>query len=254
MERGFSPACSAGASDKASAGDTFHLLAVADVDPHGADSNTSVAIDAIACVCIPRFAARLSAPIAVGDGERAVIHHGTLDAGPRAHVDTDLFTHEAAKNNCRCCEDGNSGPCHGGRGQCQELVRQSRRVGKVKDPCAAGCHTDQCPDCPFQQAQGRFARRPLCAVQTYAGVTIPFDPTLHKDKQVGPDRLRAGISAPDAAQCRSEQEQTKPCHDQKTGHKIELVRPNFDPEKIEAPVGQIDQNRLIRQVRPAIPA
>ena len=35
---------------------------------------------------------------------------------------------------------------------------------------------------------------------------------------------------------------------------MELLRPDLDPEEEEAPVGQVDQHRLVRQIGAAVPA
>ena len=72
--------------------------------------------------------------------------------------------------------------------------------------------------------------------------------------QIDPDRLRAGVSAPDPAQYRSEQKEAQPGHDQQPGNVVEFLWPDLDPEEEETPVGQIDQHRLVRQMRAAVPA
>jgi hypothetical protein len=60
----------------------------------------------------PRFialvlalAARLAAPVAVGDRDGVLVHHRGLDARPGAHVDADLLAHEAAEDKGRRGQD-----------------------------------------------------------------------------------------------------------------------------------------------------
>ena len=89
--------------DAQRAGDAFELLAVADVDAHRADGD--------ACLqsmqsppCPPSAwpllcgAARLAAPVVVGDEQRVLVEHRALDARPGAHVGADLLAHEAAED------------------------------------------------------------------------------------------------------------------------------------------------------------
>ena len=73
-------------------------------------------------------------------------------------------------------------------------------------------------------------------------------------EKVGPHRLRAQIAAPDAAGDRVHQEQRHGGEDQKAGEVIDFLRPELDEEEIEAAVRKIDQHRLVRQVRAAVPA
>ena len=138
--------------------------------------------------------------------------------------------------------------------QRHQIARQSGRIGEVENPCTTGRQPDQKPRCPFRQPQAQLAQVPFfLAVQAEACISVALDPALDEDEKIGPDRLRAGITAPDAAQRRSEQEQAQPGHDQKARDEIEFMRPDLDPEKEEAAVGQIDQNGLIRQVRTTVP-
>ncbi len=95
---------------------------------------------------------------------------------------------------------------------------------------------------------------PLGIPQAHTRVAVAFDPAFDKNEKIGPDGLGAGIATPHATKGRGEQKQPQPRHDQKARDEIELVRPDLDPEEVETPAGQIDQHRLIGQVRSAIPA
>ena len=83
---------------------------------------------------------------------------------------------------------------------------------------------------------------------------VALDPALDGLEQVGPYRLRAEITAPDAARDRVHQKQRHRGEDQQAGEVIDLLRPDLDEEEIEAPVGQVDQHRLVRRIRAAVPA
>ena len=72
--------------------------------------------------------------------------------------------------------------------------------------------------------------------------------------KIGPDRLRTGIAAPGAAYCRGHEKQPDAGHDQQARDVVEFLRPDFDEEKIEAPMGEIDQHGLIGRIGAAIPA
>ncbi len=72
--------------------------------------------------------------------------------------------------------------------------------------------------------------------------------------EIDPDGLRAGVAAPDTAEHRGEEEQAKPCHDEKSGDVVELLRPDLDPEEEEPAAGEVHQHRLVGQMRAAVPA
>ena len=91
-------------------------------------------------------AARLAAPVAVGDEQRMVVEHRALDARPGAHVGADLLAHEAAEDEGRGGQDGDDDVGDWRRLNGQELAEQRRRVGEVEDPGAAGGDRDQQPD------------------------------------------------------------------------------------------------------------
>ena len=236
------------------AGDAFHLLSVADVDPRRADVDAGHTIDAIAGAGIALLAARLSAPVSVGNGQCLGVHHRRLNARPGTHVVADLLAHETAEDEGGGGQDRDGDPGDCGGSERGKAGGQCRRIGEIEHPSPAGCDGYQQPDRPFGQPQPQLARSPRRIPETHTGVAVTLDPAFDQNEQVGPDGLRAGIAAPDAAQRRSEQKQAKPCHDQQTGDEVELVRPDLDPEEIEPPVGHIDQHRLIGQVRSAVPS
>ncbi len=189
--------------DAQGAGDAFHLLAFADVDAHGADVDAGHAVDAVAVlVCfLFQLAARLSAPIAVGDGKRVFVHHRRLDARPWAGVDADLLARVAAEEKRGGGEDRQGGIGHRMGAAGDKILHQSRRISEIEDPSAAGGEADQQPEDGLGDAQAQFAEGPfLLMMQTQARVAVAFDPAFHQDEQIGPHGLRASVTAPDAAQ------------------------------------------------------
>ena len=239
-------------------GDAFQLLPVADVDAHRADVHAGHAVDAIALGGGTGnrlgLAARLAPPVAIGDGQRVLVHHRGLNARPWTGIDADLFAGKAAEQEGRRRHrrDGDIG--HRMRLPGQQIAKERRGVGEIEHPGAAGQRGDHEPDRPFHQTQPGLARAPRLVPQPDAGVAVALDPAFGQDEEIGPDRLRAGIAAPDPAQRRGEEEQPQARHDQKTGDEVEFMRPDLDPEEKEAPVRQIDQHRLIGQAGTTIPA
>ena len=100
----------------------------------------------------------------------------------------------------------------------------------------------------------KLVARHRSLIKLHAGITVALEETLNGDEQIDPHRLRAGISAPGTANSRSDEEQTKTRHEQKTGHIIEFLGPDFDREEVETASSQIEQNALIRRELAAVPA
>jgi hypothetical protein len=138
--------------------------------------------------------------------------------------------------------------------QGEQVAQQRRRIGKIEHPGTAGGDRDQHPQRPFHDPLAEFFQVPALVPQLHPLVAVALDPAFDQDEQVGPDGLRAGIAAPHPTQRGCEQEQPQPGHDQKPRDDVEFVRPDLDPEEIEAPMRQIDQHRLMRQVRATVPA
>jgi len=75
---------------------------------------------------------------------------------------------------------------------------------------------------------------------------LTLNPTLHENEEICPNSLRACVTAPDTTKCRGKQKKAKARHDQKARDEVEFMRPNFDPEKIEAAMRHVYQHGLIR--------
>ena len=95
---------------------------------------------------------------------------------------------------------------------------------------------------------------PRRRVELDAVAAVALDEPLDPQEEIGPHRLRAEIAAPDAAEQRVRQEQRERGENEQAGEVIDFLRPDFDEEEVEARVREIDQHRLMRLVRPAIPA
>ena len=92
---------------------------------------------------------------------------------------------------------------------------------------------------------GRFGEPDAC-------VTVALPEALGQDHEVGPDRLRAGVAAPDAARDRGGEKQCQRREHEEPGDVVELLRPDFEPEEIEPLMSEIEQERLIRQAGSAV--
>jgi hypothetical protein len=84
------------------------------------------------------------------------------------------------------------------------------------------------------------------------GAAIAFNPAFNREKEIGPDRLRAEIAAPDAARDRIHQEEGHRGEDEQAGDIIDFLRPNLDEEEIKAPVLKIDEHGLAGRIRAAV--
>ncbi len=244
--------------DAQRAGDAGQLLTVPDIDARGADRHAGATVDAVTqpvrAFRLAVLSPRLAPPVSICHRQRVLIHHRRLHPRPWAHVDANLFAHEPAEDDGRQSQDGDGRPGDRVGVQGHKVARQRGRVREVEHPGPTGGDPDQRPDRPFGHPQAGLADRPRRVPQLHAGVPVAFDPAFHQDHQVGPDGLRAGVAAPDPAQRRGEQEQPQPRHDQKARDEVEFVRPDLDPEEVEAPVRQVDQHSLVGQVRATVPA
>ena len=135
-------------------------------------------------------------------------------------------------------------------------MEQGGRVGEVEHPEAARGDGDQQPDEHLDAALGNLRCAPRRGVELDTGVAVALDLALHPDVEVGPHRLRAGVAAPGAAEEGGDEEQPDAGHDEQARDVIEFLRPDLDEEEIEAAVGHVDEDGLVRRVarpRPAQP-
>ena len=197
---------------------------------------------------------RLAAPCLISDEQRFLVEHCPLDAWPRAAVDAELLAHQATEDIRGGSQDADGEPCLVWGAQVPKLTRQRWRVGEVEDPRPAGRDRDGQPDRVLGRFPGDLGRPPRRTFQPKLGVAVAFDEPFDVLEQVGPNRLRAGVSAPRAPDRRRDEEQADPGHDKEPGDVIELVRPDLDREHVKAARGQVDEHRLVRRIGPTVPA
>ncbi len=180
--------------------------AVPDVDPRRAGGDAGIAIDAIAGR--PAGGAQGAPPSSRGAGLAArstrcedVEEVGVGEARPHGC---------AATGTCRCSRPARAGGRRavgrGGQGQDgearpaglegRELAHLGRRVGEVEHPGAAGPPGDQEPDRVLEGAQGDLLTTTAPKPSSFsAPAGVALDQALDREKQVGPDRLRAEVAA-----------------------------------------------------------
>src|SRR5439155_14373955 len=112
------------------------------------------------------------------------------------------------------------------------------------------------PECMLRQdfVQALELRRALGRVVSHPLAAVALDHALDGIEQIGPDRLRAEITAPDATADSVHQEQRQGSYDQQPSEVIDFLRPQLDEEEIEAAVRQVDQHRLVWRTQTAIPS
>ena len=194
------------------------------------------------------------APVgAIGHHQRVAVDQGCLDTWPGTHIGADLLAHMPGQPVGRECHQPQKQI--GGRiSRTREKVGRERgRIVEVENPRPARRRGDEQPDRmlggPFQDL-GRAPRRLL---QSDALVAVTLDQALDHDEKVCPYGLRAGIAAPHPAKQRGHKKQEKRGQDQESRYVIDFLRPDLDPEEIEALAGQVDQHSLVGNVRSPVP-
>ena len=238
--------------------DALQLGAVADVDAHGADHDALVAVDASA-PALPGGAllvrtARLAPVDPVGDLQGVLVDQGALDARPGAHVGAHLLAQGPGEDIGGEGQEGAEDIGRGGRLAGPELDQDGRGVMEIEDPGAPGAEGDAQPHQVLAGLSPGLVEGPGRRVPPHAGVTVALEQALDLDEEVGPDRLWTGIAAPEPAKEGAGQEQGEGGHHQEAGDEIDFLWPELQVEEIEAPPGEVDQDRLVRQAARAIPA
>ncbi len=137
----------------------------------------------------------------------------------------------------------------------QERSGHGRRVVEVHDPGAAGQRGDQQPGrvlrhllaTTLARASGalssrmRALRSPSITRSTHMKRSVQTVCGQVKPHQTRPPRLVAR-NRPKAPRIRS------------AGEVIDFLRPDLDPEEVSASARHVDQHRLIRRARAAVPA
>ena len=204
--------------------------------------------------CFLHRCSRFAAVVTIGDVERVFVGERRLNAWPRAHVDADLLAHPSGEHVGREGQepDEHIGDERGLEGR--EIFDQRRRVGEIQHPGAAGPPGDHQPEEMLGAGARDAVDGPGLAIALQMLAPVAFGPALDSLEQIGPNRLRAKITAPQPAGDGVHQEQRHRGEDQQAGQVVEFLRPDLDEEEIESPIGEIDQHGLAGCVRSAIPA
>ncbi len=181
------------------------------------------------------------------------IEHGALDARPGAHIGADLLAGETAKRVGRGCEDADEDVGDRWGLEMPELREKLRRVGEIEDERASRRNADEEPGQVRAAEPPRLVERPRRLGELHARVAVALPEPLHEDHQIGPDRLRAGVTAPDAARKRGDEKQRERRQDQDAGDVVEFLRPDFEAEEVKALMGEIEQHGLIGDAGSAPP-
>ena len=200
--------------DAGGAADAFVLQALADVDAGRADLHAQPAVDAVAqaqrlAVGLARArAARLAALGVVADDQRVLVEHRALEARVRAHVLADLLAHEAGVAvGGEAVEQHPEASPTGPSAQLRHQLRQRADRREVADEGEAGPQRDGDPDRLLGHLRASCGRGPRAGVELHARDAVALELALDPHEDLGVDRLRAGIAAPQPPGHRGEQEQ-----------------------------------------------
>src|SRR5690606_22602696 len=127
-----------------------------------------------------------------------------------------------------------------------EIPQQGRGIREVEYPGTARRDCNSQPDGVLERTQCNLARRPWPLVEADARVAISFNRAFDRKEEIDPHGLRTGVATPGAADRGREQEQAQARHHEQPRDEKELLRPDLDEEEVEASVGQIDQDSLVR--------
>jgi hypothetical protein len=149
--------------------------------------------------CFLHRCSRFAAVVTIGDVERVFVGERRLNAWPRAHVDADLLAHPSGE---RIGREGQEADEHIGderRLKRREVFDQRRRVGEVQDPGAAGPPGDHQPEEMLGAGACNALDRPALTIALQMLAPVAFGPAFDGLEQIGPDRLRAKVAAPQPA-------------------------------------------------------
>ena len=200
------------------------------------------------------LAARLAAPLLVGDDHALLVEHGGLEARPRAHIGADLLARPAGQQVGRGRQQADAEIDFQRGLAAEDPDQRAGGVDVVEDPGSAGGGGDGEPGRVLGGLAQGLARRHRRAIEPHALVAVALDQALDQHEQVGPDGLRTGVAAPDPAEQRRGEEQAEGGEDQEAGDEVDFLRPDDDVEEPAAPPVEVDQDRLVGRAGAAVPA
>ncbi len=105
--------------------------------------------------------------------------------------------------------------------------------------------------CEFAE---KFSKGPWFGIQSNARRAVSLEKAFDVDEQISPDGLRAGITTPDTSSDGGDKKERDGCQDEQTREVVDFLRPDFDPEEIEAAMRKIQKDRLIWSKGTAVPS
>mmetsp|Transcript_61804 Transcript_61804/g.146224 ORF Transcript_61804/g.146224 Transcript_61804/m.146224 type:complete len:709 (-) Transcript_61804:2222-4348(-) len=239
--------------DAGGAAYAFVLQTVADVDAGRADLHAQAAVDAVA----QRMAAGLTLPAALGvvaarlatagvvaDDQRVAVEHRALEARIGAHVFADLLAHIAGVAIGGKAVEQHPEALPGAQAQRHHLAAQAVDGREVADEGEPGPQPDRDPDRLLAGLAPELVEGPGRLVQPQPRIAVALEPVLHAHEDLGVDRLRAGVAAPQPTRDRREQEQ-RIGRDHQQGRQVdEVLRVEHQAENVETPRAQVEEHGL----------
>ena len=230
--------------------DALVLKPLANVDASRADLDAQAAVNAIPQAQglgvgpASAGAAGITAACVVADDEGVLVEHRTLEARIRTHVLADLLAHPAGVTVGGKAIERDPEPLPGAEVQRQGLDPQTLDGREVPHQGEPGPQRDQQPDAVLGRLAGHLVQRPGATVQTHACRAVALDAPLHPKKDLGVNRLRTGIAAPQAPCHGREQEQRVGADHQQTGQVDEVLWVQDEVEDVEATADEVEQDCL----------
>ena len=103
---------------------------------------------------------------------------------------------------------------------------------------------DRDPDDVLEPLLDQLLERDGVAVEPHARAAVAFDLVLDPHEDLGVDRLRAGVAAPQAPRHGGEEEQRQRADHQQPRQVDQVLRIQHQTEDVEAPRAEIEQHRL----------
>ena len=200
------------------------------------------------------MAARLAPLAVIAHLLGPLIQHTALNARPRAHIDAELFAPPPRHQIGHGGKTAEKTVQHGRGLTTQHIQRRLDRIGEIKGKSRPGqCRYDQ-PGQMLDPLAPNLIPGPGAMIQLLAVIGIALGPAFDADEQIGPHRLRTGKAAPDPSIQAGGQEQPQRRHHQHRHQEIKVLRPQLGPEQIGPHLGKAEQQGLVGQVRPPVPA